>query len=88
MIILTGPLVEKLSLEVCRNVLFRINSISKSHQIQTLIFKWIKKSYESNLIQMLDQRDQNDFLETLYEYSFLESKLGLDSGKLYKMLTL
>jgi len=85
---LTGPFIEKLSLEVSRSVLFRINSIAKSHQIQAIIFKWIKRAYETNLIQIMKKEDQNEFLEILYEYSFLESPVGNSSGKLYKILTL
>ncbi len=84
---LTGPLIEKLSLEISNELMFRINSIARSHQVQTLIYRWIKKAYECNLIQMMKQSEQNEFLETLYEFSFLDDQVGKNSGKLYKILT-
>lgn len=84
---ITGPVLEKLNLESSKDVLFKINSIARSHQIQSLTFKWINQAYDNNIIKMMNKIDQNEFLETLFEYSSLNSQVGTNSLQLYNLIT-
>lgn len=83
---MTGPVLNKLSNEISKKVLLRVNQISSSHQIQHVIYNWIKQSCDSRLILSLRQEEQNEVLETLYEYSGLASDIGPLSANLYTFL--
>jgi DNA-directed RNA polymerase subunit F len=84
---LTGPVVHKLNPEIARNILLRVNLISRSHKIQTLVFELIANSYKSELFTKISKDEQNELLETLYELSGINSELGTKAVELYTRIT-
>ena len=85
---LTGSsVVSKLNSDNAKSVLFKINSISRSHQIQDLTYGIIKLSHENNLLHQINESDKNDILETLYEYSGINSDVGKRAALLYAKIT-
>ena len=87
LICLTGPIIDKLDLEVAKRVLLRMNMISKSHQIQQLLIGLIKNSIKNNIFQSLDPNQQNYILDSLYEFSGLNNSLATEAAELYAELT-
>ena len=87
LICLTGPILDKLDLEVAKRVLLRVNMISKSHQIQQLLIGLIKNSIKNNIFQSLDPNQQNYILDSLYEFSGLNNSLATEAAELYAELT-
>ena len=69
LICLTGPIIDKLDVEIAKRVLIRVNMISKSHQIQQLLIGLIRNSIKNNVFQMLEPNQQNYILDSLYEFS-------------------
>jgi hypothetical protein len=63
-----------------------VNQISRSHQIQHVTYNLIKQSCDTRLILSINQDEQNEILETLYEYSGLASDIGPLSANLYTYL--
>ena len=77
LIYLTGPALDKLNNDLSKRVLLRINQISRSHQIQQVTYNLIKQCNETKIILSIDSEDQNEILETLYEFSGISSELGV-----------
>ena len=86
LIYLTGPALDKLNNDLSKRVLLRINQISRSHQIQQVTYNLIKQCNETKTILSIDSEDQNEILETLYEFSGISSELGVKSANLYTIL--
>jgi hypothetical protein len=84
---LTGPILDLLNVEISKKVLVRINMISRSHQIQSLLLVLIQSSFENSIFFKLNKNDQNEILETLYEYSGINSNLGSKAANLYTKIT-
>ena len=61
--------------------------ISRSHQIQSLLINLIKSSLDNNVFSMLTQNEQNDLLDSLFEFSGLNTKLGGEAAELYTLIT-
>lgn len=80
---ITGPILDLLNVEISKKVLVRINMISRSHQIQSLLLVLIQNSFENSIFFKLNENDQNEILETLYEYSGINSNLGSQAACLY-----
>jgi hypothetical protein len=80
---LTGPIFNELLFDVSKNVLLRINMISRSQKIQNLLYELIKSSLENSIFQKMSKQDQNEILETLYDFSGIKSELGKKSAYLY-----
>ena len=87
LICLTGPVIDKLDVEIAKRVLIRVNMISKSHQIQQLLISLIKNSIKNNVFQMLDSNQQNYILDSLYEFSGLNNSIASEAAELYAELT-
>ena len=87
LICLTGPIIDKLDIEVAKRVLIRVNMISKSHQIQQLLIGLIKNSINNNIFQTLEPNQQNYLLDSLYEFSGLNNSLASEAAELYAELT-
>ncbi len=87
LICLTGPIIDKLDIEVAKRVLLRVNMISKSHQIQQLLIGLIKNSCKNNIFQTLEPNQQNYILDSLYEFSGLNNSLATEAAELYAELT-
>ena len=87
LICLTGPIIDKLDIEVAKRVLLRVNMISKSHQIQQLLIGLIKNSIKNNIFQSLDPNQQNYVLDSLYEFSGLNNSIATEAAELYAELT-
>ena len=87
LICLTGPIIDKLDIEVAKRVLLRVNMISKSHQIQQLLIGLIKNSIKNNIFQSLDPNQQNYILDSLYEFSGLNNSIATEAAELYAELT-
>ena len=87
LVCITGPIFEQLSPEIAKRILMRINMISRSHQIQSLLINLIKASLNSNVFNMLNQNEQNDLLDSLFEFSGLNTKLGAEAAELYTLIT-
>jgi hypothetical protein len=88
LVFITGPVMNILSIENSKKLLQRMNLISRSHQIESLIYKIIEQSYELNIFIYLEEEFQNSVLDTLYEYSLLEeTDIGKRSQNLYSMIT-
>jgi uncharacterized protein (UPF0297 family) len=75
--------VKNLSLDVSKQVLMRTNMISRSHQIQNLLMSLIQDSFDNSVFYNLNKNDQNEIMETLYEFSAINSKLGSNAAGLY-----
>ena len=87
LVCITGPIFEQLSPEIAKRILMRINMISRSHQIQSLLINLIKSSLDNNVFSMLTQNEQNDLLDSLFEFSGLNTKLGGEAAELYTLIT-
>ena len=87
LICLTGPIIDKLDIEVAKRVLIRVNMISKSHQIQQLLIGLIKNSIKNNIFQALEPNQQNYILDSLYEFSGLNNSIAGEAAELYAELT-
>ena len=87
LVCITGPIFDQLSPEIAKRILMRINMISRSHQIQSLLIKLIKASLDNNLFNMLNQNEQNDLLDSLFEFSGLNTKIGAEAAELYTLIT-
>ena len=87
LICLTGPIIDKLDVEIAKRVLIRVNMISKSHQIQQLLIGLIRNSIKNNVFQMLDPNQQNYILDSLYEFSGLNNSIANEAAELYAELT-
>ena len=87
LICLTGPIIDKLDIEIAKRVLIRVNMISKSHQIQQLLIGLIKNSFKNNIFQTLDPNQQNYILDSLYEFSGLNNNIASEAAELYAELT-
>ena len=87
LICLTGPIIDKLDIDVAKRVLLRVNMISKSHQIQQLLIGLIKSSIKNNIFKTLEPNQQNYILDSLYEFSGLNNSLATEAAELYAELT-
>ena len=87
LICLTGPIIDKLDVEIAKRVLIRVNMISKSHQIQQLLIGLIRNSIKNNVFQMLEPNQQNYILDSLYEFSGLNNSIANEAAELYAKLT-
>ena len=87
LICLTGPIIDKLDVEIAKRVLIRVNMISKSHQIQQLLIGLIRNSIKNNIFQMLEPNQQNYILDSLYEISSFNNPIGSEASELYIQLT-
>ena len=84
---ITGTNFQILDKNLAKKVLLRVNLISKSHQIQHLLVNLVKFSYDYGVFSCLDKREQNNILDSLYEFSGLNNKLGAEAAELYTKLT-
>ena len=87
LICLTGPVLDKLDIDIAKRVLIRVNMISKSHQIQQLLIGLIKNSIKNDIFRTLDPNQQNYILDSLYEFSGLNNTLASEAAELYAELT-
>lgn len=87
LVCITGPVFNKLSPEIGKRVLLRINMICRSHQIQSLLISLIRHSLKYNIFNTLNRDEQNDLLDSLYEFSGLNTKIGAEAAELYTMIT-
>ena len=87
LVCITGPIFDQLSPEIAKRILMRINMISRSHQIQSLLINLIKASLDNNVFNMLNQNEQNDLLDSLFEFSGLNTKIGAEAAELYTLIT-
>ena len=55
LVCITGPIFDQLSPEIAKRILMRINMISRSHQIQSLLINLIKASLDNNVFNTLNQ---------------------------------
>eukprot|EP00340_Litonotus_pictus_P002453 CAMPEP_0170519710 /NCGR_PEP_ID=MMETSP0209-20121228/5023_1 /TAXON_ID=665100 ORGANISM="Litonotus pictus, Strain P1" /NCGR_SAMPLE_ID=MMETSP0209 /ASSEMBLY_ACC=CAM_ASM_000301 /LENGTH=1049 /DNA_ID=CAMNT_0010805661 /DNA_START=45 /DNA_END=3194 /DNA_ORIENTATION=+ len=83
---LTGPNLGRLKEDMAKKLVFRVNMIARSHQIENIILSLIRASYEQKQFNLLTKNEQNDLLETLFEISGLNSKVGKTAGKLYSKI--
>jgi hypothetical protein len=68
-------------------ILSKLNGIAKSHRIQDLVYNVIKYSHERKILKEISSKDQNEILETLYEYSGINDDVGRQSAMLYAKIT-
>ena len=87
LICLTGPVLDKLDIDIAKRVLIRVNMISKSHQIQQLLIGLIKNSIKNDIFRTLEPNQQNYILDSLYEFSGLNNTLASEAAELYAELT-
>ena len=87
LICLTGPVLDKLDIDIAKRVLIRVNMISKSHQIQQLLIGLIKNSIKNDIFINLEPNQQNYILDSLYEFSGLNNTLASEAAELYAELT-
>ena len=87
LICLTGPIIDKLDIDIAKRVLIRVNMITKSHQIQQLLIGLIKNSIKNNIFHSLETSQQNYILDSLYEFSGLNNSLASEAADLYAQLT-
>ena len=87
LIYLTGIIFDKLSPEICRNILKRINLITRSYQIQSLLINLVKNSIQCNMFNTLNENEQNDILDTLYEIAGNNSPISKDASEIYTYIT-
>jgi hypothetical protein len=50
-------------------------------------YNLIDNAYHSDLFHKLNKDDQNELLETLYEYSGINSDIGAKAAELYAKIT-
>jgi hypothetical protein len=87
LVCITGPIFNKLNSEISKRILMRINMISRSHQIQSLLINLIRSSLKYNVFNLLNQQEKNDVLDSLYEFSGINSIIGADAAELYTQIT-
>ena len=84
---ITGPKFDKLSFELSKKILMRINLISRSYQIQSLLVNLVDNSLKNNIFNKLEKNEQNDILDSLYEFSGINNNIGKFAAKLYTDIT-
>ena len=84
---MTGPILNKLNFDVSKKVLFKLYFINKSQIIQELTYNFIAQSLEISIFNYLNDDFKNELLDTLYDFSSLESEMGKKAEKLYKYIT-
>ena len=84
---LTGPVLNNLKLDICKKLIMRINLICRSHQVQKLMLNLIESSNKHFILKFLNKNEQNEILETLYEFSGLNSVIGKNASDLYMKIT-
>ena len=84
---LSGPCLNKLNYSIAKQVLFRVNMIAKGHQFQNIILSVIQASVEYKLFTQYSNNEKNILLDTLYEFSSLNSKIGQKAALLYSSLS-
>jgi hypothetical protein len=84
---ITGPKFDKLSFELSKKILMRINSICRSYQIQSLLLNLVDNSLKNNIFNKLEKNEQNDILDSLYEFSGINNNIGKFAAKLYTDIT-
>lgn len=73
---LTGPVVSRgLSESTSRRVLQRINKIVRGGIIQKMQLDWLDDARKTNLLRNLGHSEQNEYLDTLFQYACPESDL-------------
>ena len=87
LVCITGPIFTKLNFTLSKRVLMRVNMISRSHQIQSLLIKLINSALQCNIFNSLTTNEQNDILDSLFEFSGLNTKLGSEAAELYTKIT-
>lgn len=83
---LTGPSFDKMNQKLCKQLVFRASMIARSHQVQNLTLNFIKAAFEKGLFLDFNKVEQNDLLETLFEISSLNSRVGKSAAKLYSKI--
>jgi len=87
-ICITGSsIIKKLNLKTSKKVIMRINMIFRSYQIQSILIRLILTSFENSSFFKFTKSEQNELLETLYEFSGINSNLGTQAADLYTKIT-
>ena len=84
---ITGSKFDKLSFELSKKILMRINLICRSYQIQSLLLNLVENSLKNNIFNKLEKNEQNDILDSLYEFSGINNNIGKFAAKLYTDIT-
>ena len=61
--------------------------ITRSYQIQSLLINLVKNSIQCNMFNTLNENEQNDILDTLYEISGYNNSLAKEAAELYTKIT-
>ena len=61
--------------------------ITRSYQIQSLFLNLVKNSVQSNLFNVLNENEQNDILDTLYELAGNNSPISKEPSEIYTYIT-
>ena len=87
LILITGIKLNYLKFDIAKKVLMRVNMICRSHQIQLLLINLIKDSIQTHIYSNLNRNEQNDILDSLYEFSGFNTTIGAQAAYLYEKLT-
>ena len=87
LLLITGPILNKLNFEVSKKLLFKLNFINKSQIIEDLTYKLIEQSWEISIFNYLNDDFKNELLDTLYNMSSLQSETGNKANKLYNYIS-
>jgi hypothetical protein len=82
----TGPVVKFLDEKTSFQVLNRVNKIVRSGSIQAMAVQWIEDANKQGLFQKMERKEQNEYLDSLYQCSKRtdNEKLMVKSQKIYE----
>ena len=69
MVVQTGPVTKYLEKATARQVLSKLNKFVRSARFEVLEIDWIDESQESGLFMTMNEDEQNEYLDTLYQLS-------------------
>lgn len=87
LLLVTGPILNFLKLDVCKKLIMRTNLIFRSHQIEFTLLELIKCSYEHYIFNLLSKNEQNELLESIFQIMNLKSTISKPASKIYEEIT-
>eukprot|EP00347_Sterkiella_histriomuscorum_P007209 403349842 len=84
----TGPVVKQLEDKTAFQVINRINKIIRSGAFEAMEIEWIEDASRRGLFQQLSKHEQNEYLDTLYQFSQskLNQKISTRATQVYQQI--
>lgn len=84
---ITGPVLNFLRLDLCKKLIMRTNMIYRSHQIEYILLELINNSHQHYIFNLLTKNEQNEILETIFQFTNIKTIIGNIAADLYENIT-